>query len=85
MAKIDEERAYIKALSQAHLTEDEIKALKKLTAVDLLDMGTLAEAVVVKQWCKSESYRLRAKAASDGDEFQGYPIPPTRTYPFYEP
>ena len=85
MAKVDEERAYVKALSQAQLTEAECEALKALTAVDLLDMGTLAEAVAVKQWCKSESYRMRAKSASDGDEYSGYPVPPTRTYPFYEP
>jgi len=85
MAKVDEERAYVKALSQAQLTEAEIEALKSLKALDLLDMGTLAEAVAVKQWYKSECYRMRAEAASNGEEFNGYPIPPTRTYPFYEP
>jgi len=87
MAKIDKDTAYVKALSHAHLTQDEVEALKELTAVDLLDMGTLAEAVIVKQWCKSEEYRMRAQAATDGtgNDFQGYPLPPTSTYPFYEP
>ena len=60
MAKIDQERAYVKAVQLAPLTESELEILKSLTAVDLLDMGTLSEAVTVKRWCKSESLRLKA-------------------------
>lgn len=57
MAKLDEERAYVKAVQLVPLTEEELKTLKSLTAIDLLDMGTLSNAVTVKRWCKSEGLR----------------------------
>jgi len=85
MAKVDEERAYVKALERVPLTEDEVNILKKLTAVDLLDMGTLSEAVIVKSWCRTQEYRIRSQSTTDVGPYKGYPFPPTKTYPFYEP
>ena len=79
------ELSFSKALNQAPLSGKELDKLKELSAVELLDMGTLSEVVAVKQWCQREEFRHRAQAQLDrSKEFSGYPKPPTRSYPYYE-
>jgi len=79
------ERAFIKALDREPLTPDELLELMDKSAVELMEIGSVAECVHVKMWVKNESYRLRAQALQYGhdEDLKLFNRPPAHTYPFY--
>tara|TARA_B100000683_G_C12457426_1_gene542622 strand:- start:65 stop:337 length:273 start_codon:yes stop_codon:yes gene_type:complete len=77
------ELAYVKALDNAHLTRAELEELSQAPASELLLLGSMAEAVVVRNWTRREEYRMRAQDLQDGKRPEDANTSATRTFPFY--
>ena len=77
------ELAYVKALDNAHLTREELDELSKAPASELLLLGSMAEAVVVRNWTRREEYRMRAQDLMNNKSPEESTTSATRTFPFY--
>ena len=77
------ELAYIKALDKDPLTRDELEELAQTPASELILLGSIAEAAVVKMWVRHESYRHRAQDIMDNKKEKWGSGAYTRTCPFY--
>ena len=77
------ELAYIKALDRDPLTREELSELAQADASELILLGTIAEAALVRMWVRHETYRQRAQDIMDGKEEKYGRGAMTRTYPLY--